>query len=573
MLTHIDLKKLLTSIDGKGYPAYKALKGDYDFGNYTLFFDRVQSDPFASPSKIRISVSHKDSEFPEDIINSDYKKTVLSDFLTRAFEDAVYKFSGDRNGSGNSGIIRIDHCGQEVLERTSVIINDNNTEIRMEAGLPANGRRISGKAAIHIFFDVLPKIINTAGFYKNISRDFLDSQIKLKLDQEYLRKELKKRKLTAFIANGSVLPRESGISDKPLAKNAVLFNSPESLETEFELPNAGLIKGMGIPEGITLIVGGGYHGKSTLLNAIESSVYNHKINDGREMVITRDDAVKIRAEDGRNIEMVNITPFINNLPNNKDTYRFSTENASGSTSQAANVMEALEAGSRLLLIDEDTSATNFMIRDDRMKKLVSREKEPITPFVDKVRQLYEEHGVSSIIVAGGSGDYFKTADHVIMMDEYIPKDVTEEAKAIVSDELPDIEEDEKDKNTAFGEITARVPLKSCFELNGKNTKIKSKEKNSILYGRNEIDLSNLEQLVSDSQTRCLAAMLEYLAKNGFDDKTNLSDTLDKLYDKIKSQGLYCLSGTRNFSGKLALPRKYELSAAINRYRDLKIKKY
>ena len=571
MQNYIDLKKLLTSIDGKGYPAYKTLKGHYDFGNYTLFFDRVQSDPFASPSKIRIAVSHKDSEFPEDIINSEYKKTVLSDFLTRAFEDALYKFSGSKNGSGNSGIIRIDHCGQEVLERTSVIINESNIEIRMEAGLPANGRRISGKAAVHIFFDILPKIINAAGFYKNINSDSLDSQIKLKLDQEYLRKELKKRKLAAFVANGSVLPRESGISDKPLTKNAVLFKSPESLETEFNLPNAGLIKGMGIPEGIILIVGGGYHGKSTLLNAVESSVYNHKINDGREMVITRDDAVKIRAEDGRNIEMVNITPFINNLPNNKDTYRFSTENASGSTSQAANVMEALEAGSRLLLIDEDTSATNFMIRDDRMKKLVSQEKEPITPFVDKVRQLYEEHGVSSIIVAGGSGDYFKVADYVIMMDEYIPKDVTKEAKTIVSDELSGT--DAKDRITAFGEITARVPLKSCFELNGKNTKIKSKEKNSILYGRNEIDLSNLEQLVSDSQTRCLAAMMEYLAKNGFDDKTNLSDALDKLYDKIKSQGLYCLSGTRNFSGKLALPRKYELSAAINRFRELKIKKY
>ncbi len=571
MSSHIELKKLLTSIDGKGYPAYKTLKGQYDFGSYILFFDRVQSDPFASPSKIRIAVSHKDSEFPEDIINSEYKKTVLSDFLTRAFEDAVYKFSGSKNGSGNSGIIRIDHCGQEVLDRTSVMINDNNTEIRMEAGLPANGRRISGKSAIHIFFDILPKIINNAGFYKNIRQDFLDSQIKLKLDQEYLRKELKKRGLVAFIANGSVLPRESGISDKPLSKNAILFKSPESLETEFELPNAGLVKGMGIPEGITLIVGGGYHGKSTLLNAIESSVYNHKINDGRELVITRDDAVKIRAEDGRNIEMVNITPFINNLPNNKDTYRFSTENASGSTSQAANVMEALESGSRLLLIDEDTSATNFMIRDDRMKKLVSQDKEPITPFIDKVKQLYEEHGVSSIIVAGGSGDYFKVADYVIMMDEYIPKDVTKEAKAIVKDELSIT--DGKEKNTAFGEITARIPLKSGFELKGKYTKIKSKEKNSILYGRNEIDLSNLEQLVSDSQTRCLAAMLEYLVKNEFDDKTNLSDALDKLYDKIKTQGLYCLSGTGNFSGRLALPRKYELSAAINRYRDLKIKKY
>lgn len=74
---------------------------------------------------------------------------------------------------------------------------------------------------------------------------------------------------------------------------------------------------MGIPEGVTLIVGGGFHGKSTLLQALERGVYHHIAGDGREMVITRQDAVKVRAEDGRNIEKVNISAFINNLPAKK----------------------------------------------------------------------------------------------------------------------------------------------------------------------------------------------------------------------------------------------------------------
>ena len=242
--------------------------------------------------------------------------------------------------------------------------------------------------------------------------------------------------------------------------------------------------------------------------------------------------------------------------------------------------------SRLVLIDEDTSATNFMIRDSRMKKLVSKSKEPITPFIDKVKQLYNDYGVSSVIVAGGSGDYFKVADHVIMMDEYIPKDVTKEAKLIISQELSGSEitnlensygnSGEKEKgnegdNEKFGEITDRIPLKSAFELNERRDKIKTRDKNIILYGHSELDLSGLEQLLNESQTRCLAAMIEFLTEEIFDDRTTLYDSLDKLYERVKINGLECLSKTKSFSGKLALPRKYELSAAINRYRELKIK--
>lgn len=559
-----ELKKLLLEIDGKSYPLYKRIIGEYKFESFTLLIDHVQSDPFAPPSKIRVVTSVKNTGFPDELLNNKYKKITVIDFLTRNFEKNINKYIKKKSGSGNSGLLEIAHCGQEILERTSVVINEESIEVRMELGLPAAGRRILGRESVNIIFDILPEVLKKSLFYVNIDHDYLKKQINLTLDQEYIRKELEKRDLIAFISNDSILPRKSGNSDVPLLDKSIPFKSPESLEIEFNLPNSGKVSGMGIPKGITLIVGGGYHGKSTLLNAVELGVYNHKINDGRELVITREDAVKIRAEDGRSIEKVNISSFINNLPNNKDTYQFSTENASGSTSQAANVIEALETGSKLLLIDEDTSATNFMIRDDRMKKLVVKSKEPITPFIDKVKELYKEHGVSSIIVIGGSGDYFDVADKVIMMDEYVPKDVTEEAKKIAA-------EDSKKKNEVefFGIINKRVPLKNSLKLTGKYTKVNSKGKYNIKYGKDMIELYSLEQLADEGQARSIAVMINYLVNNILDDNITFSDAVEKLYNHINNFGLDSISS----SGKLVLPRKQELYAAINRYRGLKIKKF
>ena len=213
-------------------------------------------------------------------------------------------------------------------------------------------------------------------------------------------------------------------------RDCVAFSSPDSLRVSMELPHKGKITGMGIPAGITLIVGGGYHGKSTLLNALELGIYNHIAGDGREYVITDITAQKLRSEDGRFIKDVDISLFINDLPNKKDTYRFSTEDASGSTSQAAGIVEGMEAGSRVFLLDEDTSATNFMVRDSFMQQVISREKEPITPFLERAEDLFEKAGISTILVAGSSGAFFHIADTVIQMDNYVPVDITRKVKAL-----------------------------------------------------------------------------------------------------------------------------------------------
>lgn len=567
-----DLEEILERIDGKGYAAYRDIKGEYECKGYTLCIDHAQVDPFAPPSKVRVRVKEAMHQIPKDLWDSRIKRIAVSDFLTRAFRENIRRFYDGVGGSGKSGLLVIDDCGMQMIERTSVIIHEKEIEVRFEVGLPAAGRKVLGKSAAQIFCKALPQIVEASIFYRNINQNALARQVELIMDQQVIREELKKRNLVAFIANGAILPRENGISQRPLKKESVPFKSPEHLEVTMNLPYKGEIKGMGIPKGITLIVGGGYHGKSTLLNAIELGVYNHIAGDGREYVITNEDAIKVRAEDGRSVEKVNISAFINNLPNGKDTVRFSTQNASGSTSQAANMMEALEVGTSCLLIDEDTSATNFMIRDSQMQQLVKKEKEPITPFIDKAKQLYKEQDVSTILVVGGSGEYFDIADLVIMMDEYIPKDVTKQAKEIAKSYE---HKRENVENEAFGEISKRKLSKESFPVLGRDMRIKVRNKECISYGKSDIHLSYIEQLMDYNQTNCIGVMLEYIVTEILGKQVkgeiSLNEVTRKLYDKIESEGLGSISPYTRHSGNLVLPRKYELCAAINRFRELKIK--
>ena len=424
-----DLLNLLHSIHRKSYPAYKSLKGAYQFGHYILSVDHVQGDPFASPSHISIHVSHKAAGFPEEYLQNPVAKITLCDYLTRQFEQQIDRFSFRAKGSGKSGLISVSHCGQEVLERSACEITDKDIIARFFIGFPANGRTINAPELEKILFDFLPICVQKAFLYKNLNAKKLEEAIFLAEDQACIRKQLKKEGLAAFVADGSVLPRESGISSRPM-KDSIPFRSPETLRITMTLPHKGKITGMGIPEGITLIVGGGYHGKSTLLNALELGVYNHIPGDGREYVVTDSTALKLRSEDGRFIKDVDISLFINDLPDKKDTRCFSTEDASGSTSQAAGIIEGMEAGSRVFLLDEDTSATNFMVRDSFMQKVIVREKEPITPFLERAGDLYQKAGISTILVAGSSGAFFHIADTIIQMDSYRPIDITKKTKEL-----------------------------------------------------------------------------------------------------------------------------------------------
>ena len=569
---------ILNRIDGKGYKAYLDLKGSYDFGHFSLIIDHVQRDPFASPSLLRVEVYG--NSFPAELYSTHIRKIALEDYISRAFRRGIQRFTDNRRGSGKSGIIHIDAGNQEILQRSCVNITSDMLEIRFQVGLPARGRRIMGHEAQKILMKIIPEIVSYSCFYENLPTGELTGHVQSFEDGEYLRSQLKELELVAFIADGAILPRESGVSDRPLP-HAVTFKSPPSLQVAMETVDECSVVGMGIPEGVTLIVGGGYHGKSTLLRAVELGVYNHLPGDGRELVITRADAVKIRAEDGRSVEKVDVSSFIHHPPGIGDTSRFSTENASGSTSQAANIIEALEAGSKLLLFDEDTSATNFMIRDERMQRLVNRDKEPIIPFIDRVNELFSEHGVSSVLVMGGSGDYFQKADTVIMMDHYQPYNVTLEAKR-VAEEMPLNRETES--RGKFHYLQRYPSPGSINPYKGKRLKLDSRGVSNLIIGTETIDLSQVEQLVESSQTRAIGYALyqfhkNYIEKSGFHSSKEyggvgsfkMGDVLDYIENSINREGLDFLAPPgRNRPNNLARPRRYEIAAAMNRLRTLTV---
>lgn len=565
MKSSSDLRSMLKNIDRKGYPAYKGISGVYDFGNYFLCIDHVQGDPFASPSKLSILVKGKKALFPADYYDKKYKRVALCDHLTRLFYHALSKISFRAKGSGKSGLFSISKCGQEVLERTACTINPVNGDISIhfEAGLPANGRTVNGRELSKMLFDLLPSCVTSSLFYKNIDQTSLKSTIDLSEDQHMIRTKLDAMGLVAFIADGSVLPRESGISSKPL-KHCVPFTSPDNYRVSFDLPHHGKITGMGIPKGITLIVGGGYHGKSTLLKALELGIYDHIKGDGREFVITDPTAMKIRAEDGRSIINTDISMFINNLPNGKDTVSFCTEDASGSTSQAANVVEAIEADSSLFLIDEDTSATNFMIRDELMQRVILRDQEPITPFIERVRELYERYGISSVIVAGSCGSYFHPADHIIQMDQYVPKDITTIAKEAAKD-FPMVSLPENEHPDPY--------FDRCFKAGNhlkKERKIKMKTlgKDAFSINKDTVDLRYVEQIADAEQTTALGYALLYAKLHLMDGKKDLCEVTDELMQIIETKGLSAILDSKYVKSNLAMPRKQEIMAAMNRYRDL-----
>lgn len=569
MNTATELRNKLRSIDHKGYPAYKDLKGQYNFGDYVLSIDHVQGDPFASPSRLSVRVEKAKAGFPAAYYDTKAKRITLQDHLTRLFGRQVAGGSFQAKGSGKSGLLSVSRCGQQVLERTAMRVKDGDLILRFEAGFPANGRTINARELEKMLFDILPDCVRRSLYYGKIDKEKLRQAICLCEDQQYIRQCLTERKLCAFIADGSVLPRESGVSERPM-KNGVPFRSPESLRITLDLPNKGAVSGMGIPQGITLFVGGGYHGKSTILQALQNGVYDHIAGDGRELVITDASAFKLRAEDGRSVTGVDISPFIKNLPNRKDTVRFSTEDASGSTSQAANLMEALESGSSLILIDEDTSATNFMVRDRLMAQVITPGEEPITPFISRVRGMYEDLGVSSVIVAGSSGAFFHMADTIIQMKEYVPIDITQKAKEAAAAYEDRGAEDAEDARKFPPFNRKRCPGPDMALRKEDRIKMKAMGTSEISICKENVELRYLEQLKDQEQSMALAYLLKYAQLKMMDGRKDLRQIGDLLEEQLDGSGLESLFERGDVSYQLARPRKQEILACINRYRKLKI---
>lgn len=561
------LTAALRAIDGKGYGAYKSIAGAYAFGDYTLNIDYVQGDPFATPSRFRAVVPPDVARLPSDLLGNKVQRNAAADYLNRRVYEALSAASRSR-GSGKSGIIGILRPGQQILERTSLQISQTGEiVIRLVGGLPARGRRITAQPAIAMLIEDIPNALRRSFLPDSVDLEALERHVRLAEDSTALRDQLAERHLVAFIPNGAILPRRSGVDDRPLpAAEAIAFESPHSLAVTLEAPSRGPVTGMGVPVGVTLIVGGGYHGKSTLLRVMEKGVYDHVAGDGRELAVMVSGAVKVRAEDGRHIASVDISNFITGLPKGEDTRRFTTDNASGSTSQAAAISEALEVGATCLLIDEDTSATNFMIRDARMQALIRDGDEPITPFIDRARQLFDELGVSTVIVMGGAGDYFDVADTVIGMKAYLPGDITSEAKKIAGE----YRTRRSREGGPWSLLRSRIPHPTSIDprKGRKSIAIKVPTRKRVLFGTEELDLSALEQIVETAQARAIAQALAYGTGRWIDGQRNVSEALRSLGDEIDREGLDVIDARQ--IGEYADFRIYELAAALGRLRSLRV---
>ena len=556
------LQNVLRRIDGRGYRAYKDLQGEYHAEDFDLFIDHVQGDPYAAPSRIALVIGRERAGLPESLWRNPHRRIATEDYLTRCVARGIQQHCSGGRGSGKSGQVSIDRPGQEVLERTSCLIDGGGIEVRLEIGLPADGRRVLARQAEAVLCRELPALVAAL-----LTHDLpaMTRHADAVEDQRELRQQLSTLGLVSFVAEGALLPRTSGVEDRPMQGGVPFGPIPETLLTEVQLTSGAVVRGLGIPRGVTLVVGGGYHGKSTLLEALARGVYDHIPGDGRELVVTDSGAVTVRAEDGRRVEKVDIRAFIGPLPGGADTRAFSTDRASGSTSQAAGIMESIEAGATALLLDEDTSASNFLGRDARMQRLVPDE--PICPLVDRVGQLARERDVSTVLVLGGSSAFFEVADHVIQMESYRPVDVTETVVGLVA------AHPSPRQNEATAEVIAvssRVPLRAGLNPEGKRgrQRVKSHGTRSVQLGEEEIDISLLSQLVDPSQARTLADALLYVWTHLADDTRTVSEITRALHVVLTEQGV-CGVAQRGMGNRAAV-RALDVAAVLNRLRSLTV---
>ncbi|RTI02168.1 isopentenyl-diphosphate delta-isomerase [Thermus scotoductus] len=548
-----ELFTFLASLEGRPYPFYKDLKGTWRGEGFDLRFVHVQGDPFATPSVVEVRYPARALEKLR-VYRHPTGKVAVEDFLLRALK-ARFRHLPFYGGSGHSGRVFVEVESPKVLRRAGAHLGQEALYLRFRVGLPASGRRILGKEAERLFRALGEHL---RGFLWELDGRALVSQVQQVEDFAYIQESLPQRGLVAFVGDGAILPRESGVSQKPL-RGAVPFQSPPSLRVSFRVPHKGEVVGMGLPQGVTLITGGGFHGKTTLLEALIHGVYPHIPGDGREWVVAHALAQRVQSEDGRSVKGVDLRPFVHDLPLGQDTSFFSTEDASGSTSLAAAILEALELGARVLLLDEDTSATNLLVRDARMQALVQRE--TLTPLLDRVQD-FKARGISLILVVGGVGDYLDLADTVLLLEEYRPREATLEAKAIAQ---------AHPTGRAFGEsryplsVASRAPLPESFDpRRGRKARVKGRGLRELVYGEEVVDLSALD-LFENAQVRALGAWFQRLWRQA-DGKTPLRKLVEAVPGGIED--LFSLEE----APEVAEVRPLELGAAVNRLRSLEVRR-
>ncbi|MCL2284570.1 MAG: ABC-ATPase domain-containing protein [Fibromonadales bacterium] len=532
-----ELHQRLLKLHGKPYGVYKSFQGQYfSFGDFTLKFTHIQGDPHAQPSRIMLSAKTASLGFPEELHCNPEKEMALADFLLRQFTETPE----------NIGIVKA-HC--QIMLRNSMCIENGIVRMLASVNLPGEGRRIEGDKASELLIGTLSDWVTKAMYWNNLDKEKCEAHMQCLANRNFLLSQLAEKKLAAFVPNNAILPRESGVSEAPM-QSAVPFISPPELLAHLSLPNGEQIAGMGIPCGVTVIAGGGFHGKSTLLHALEEAVYPHIPGDGRELIVIDQSATPIKTEEGRVVNGTDISSLVRELPLQGSTKCFTTKNASGATSQATNLLEALELGASTILIDEDASAVNFLIRDLRMRELINSKREPLIPLTDRIRELASK-GINFIIVAGACGDYLSLADTVIAFTEYKAECLTERAKNItkhICEIAPPLKNFKQNRSVNTEILQSGLQPSSPIE---KNIKIKVAA-GQISIGKLKIDLRKFPTFCHQELQRGIAEILYNFIKEN--NGGNLKEYFELFYGKLPE----------NEANDLALPRVMELGAAFLR---------
>ncbi len=563
MLPADRLRDKLITMNGKGFQVYQDLAGAYRFDRFILYLDSIQPDPMAAASRARVRVDQAEAQIPPDLWDSPVRRMALLDYLSRAMAEAIRKHVRAR-WSGRIPPLAVDAGGQTVLTRATVSVGPDHVDVRLAIGLPSEGRKVLAKAAQTLLLEELPAVVAAGLTWPRPDSEAARQHVHTIEDSEALRDALEPLGLVAFVADGSLLAREPGPVDGPLrGGRAVPLRAPDGLAVTVTLPRRGPVRGLGIRRGVTVIAGGTFHGKSTLLAAIGRAVYPHVPGDGRELVATIPDAVTIRADPGRRVERVDVSAFLREVPQRAEVTALSMEHATGVVSMAAGIAEALEVGTRLLLVDEDDAAITLLARDATMRALIPADREPVTPLLDRVRALWEEHGVSVIIATGGLGDYLAVADTVIVMDDFQPTVADAHAQQLAP----------RHGLAAAGGVSLpapRCPLpRGLGSLRGRRLWTEARGRAALGIGRDTLDLAPLWQMVDASQARAAGDAILYAIEKGYvDGHASIVDVMDRVLADVRASGLEVLAFQDGHPGDHALPRRHEVAAVLNRLRSL-----
>jgi len=556
-----ELYRKILSMKSKKYGFYKSLsQKTWSFGDFSLEFVHVQGDPYAPASKILLKAPFSSLGYSTKLIASFTQRLAVADFFLRRLFIEIQNYNGDKKAE-----FKIMAPTQEVLLRNALWIENGFIQILLQVNLPAKERIIDEKKAAHLLTAVLPDLVTSSLYFfdPQVLKD-LEAHVRCLEVREELLKIIKEQNLVAFVPNGAILPRASGLSDTPLLE-AIPFVSPSDLEVQFEVLGESIV-GMGIQKGITVIAGGAYHGKSTLLHALERAVVPHIPGDGREWVVIDESACAIHVEEGRSIQNTDISFFLKNLPGDTSTSQFNTVSASGSTSQVGNFLEALEFGSKCFLIDEDYSAVNFLIRDSRVRALLGDQNEPLTPLIDRIQHL-KEKGLNFIIVAGACGAYLEVADQVLLVSNYKISRATQKVLEINSQLEPSVKEDpsvdfEFPQSRLFHDfVKDMLPHVKPTSAVERRVKVRLQDNSVLQIGFLRAQIAKTS-LFHESTKLASGYLLLNLLQNPSNEES--LKQIEALCLKIQNVGFRAIP--QGFSKDLALPRPIDIASALLRLR-------